>query len=158
MSRGLGRWQRILIYLLGGYDYAPVINAVQHVTQRAARRLAESGRARSTYWWRCTACSQLVFDPPVSVPLRGARYPRTRDDERSDGEDGDANEDAALDKCCLLRKSLAGDVYWSDLYGLVELAKALESVEKEAAQRERVTRCNATLRNAVKRRRAGGGG
>jgi hypothetical protein len=73
VSRGPGRWQRLLLDALDEYEFVPVNTVVLNNTieatrielvaaRRAARALVESGRARAIYRSRCTSCYEL--DPP----------------------------------------------------------------------------------------------
>ena len=71
MSRGPGRWQRVLLEEVGRRDLVPIADVVYNHTGQsptrsdmtaarlAAKRLAESGRVRAIYLLRCTVCSEL---------------------------------------------------------------------------------------------------
>jgi len=87
MSRGPGRWQRVLLSLLQENAYVPIIDAVKILmdgspkrtdlvaARRAAKRLAESGRAQAVYMWRCTRCTRLLPSPPFRCPCGGRITP-----------------------------------------------------------------------------------
>jgi len=71
MGRGPGRWQRLLLSVLDEYGYCPVAAVVENIcngqptradlvaARRAAKHLAETGRARAIYLPRCTVCGEL---------------------------------------------------------------------------------------------------
>jgi hypothetical protein len=75
MSRGPGRWQRLLLQLVSEYHFVPIIDVVESTTfeqgreatradhvaaRRAAKRIAEDGKARAIYLWRCNACGKIT--------------------------------------------------------------------------------------------------
>ena len=70
MSRGPGRWQRVLLDLVESHDAVPVADAVHSelgreptrsesvAARRAARLLAEQGKARAIYLGCCKRCGE----------------------------------------------------------------------------------------------------
>jgi hypothetical protein len=71
MSRGPGRWQRVLLDALAEFDVLPVLTVAYNTlgreptrselvaVRRAARTLAEAGTARALYLGQCPRCGEV---------------------------------------------------------------------------------------------------
>jgi hypothetical protein len=96
VSRGPGRWQRLLLDHLAEYDLVPVRVVVNNAVwpdalsradmvsaRRAAHKLVATGRAKAEYLLRCDDCDDLwnYIIPTVSIipgeppPTHGAEAP-----------------------------------------------------------------------------------